>query len=73
MIDVRVGEHNRIDRRRIDGKATPVAAPFLVLTLEHSAVDEHPRRRGFNEVPRARDGACRTEERESCYCERASM
>jgi hypothetical protein len=73
MIDVGVGKNDRIDRRRIDGKATPVAAPFLALTLEHSAVDEHPRRRRFNEVPRARNGARCTEKRESGYCERASM
>ncbi len=40
MVEVCVGEDDRLDRRRIDGEGVPVAGPDLARSLEQSAVDE---------------------------------
>src|SRR5690606_4776580 len=64
VVDVRVREHDRVDRPWRDGEARPVAQAQLLEPLEQPAVHEHrpPGRR--DEVARSGDGAGRTEERE---------
>ncbi len=56
VVDVPVGQDNRIDRARIDRKRLPVAKPKLLESLIEAALHKEPPAR-FQEELRPRDGA----------------
>ena len=62
MIDVRVREDDRRDRRRLHWQLGPIANPQRLQTLEHAAVDEQAVPIGLEKVLRAGDGASGTQE-----------
>ena len=41
MVDVRVGDHDRVEAARIERRLTPVAQPQLLESLEQAAVEQH--------------------------------
>jgi hypothetical protein len=56
VIDVRVGEHHRIDGFRIDRQALVALEGLAPAALEHPAVEEDRRATGPDEVHGACDG-----------------
>ena len=62
VVDVGVGEHDRVDAGRRDGEALPVALPQLLQALEEAAVDEHPTGGRVEQEAGAGDGAGGPEE-----------
>ncbi len=65
MVDVRVGQHDGIDRFRLQREDIPVAQPQLLEALEQSAVDQHALAAVLQQVFRSRDSACGTQESNS--------
>jgi hypothetical protein len=62
VVDVRVRQHDVIDRPRLDGQALPVAAPQRLQPLVETALDENsPSSRDEQELG-SRDGTCSAEE-----------
>ena len=64
MIEVRVGKDDGVDLRWLDREFLPVPFAQLLEPLEEARVDEHSRVARVEQILRARDGACRTEERD---------
>jgi hypothetical protein len=64
VIDVRVGDHHRVDRPGVDREGRPVPFPQLLEALVEPAVDEHPGGGGVDEELAPRDGAGASEEGE---------
>ena len=64
MVKMRVGQHDRRDRRRVDGQRLPVALAQLFQSLEQTAVDEDPVSVDLQQVLGAGDGSGRAEERQ---------
>ena len=64
VVEVGVGEDDRVERRRVNAQRHPVAHRLVGAALEHAAVDEDPRPAGVDEVARARDGPRPAEEGE---------
>ena len=56
-----VGEHDRVDRRRIDRELVPVAQAQFLQALEEAAIDQDPRASVFDQEAAAGDGAGRAE------------
>ena len=53
VIEVRVREEQRVDRRRLVRERHPIAEHIVRAALEHPAVDEDTRAIGLEEVLRA--------------------
>ena len=64
VIEVRVGQHDGINRVRAHGQLVPVAPAQLVLPLEEAAVDEHAGRPNLDQILGARDRAGGSQKRE---------
>ena len=62
MIDVRVRQHDRVDRRRVDRKRAPVALAQLLGALKQATVDEHAGAPMLDQVTRASHGVGGAEE-----------
>lgn len=65
VIDVGVGQHDRVDAVRRDRKACPVLQPQLLSSLEQPAVDQDATLGGVEEGLAARHGLCAADE---CQC-----
>jgi len=59
VVDVRVSDHQRIDRIRLDRKREPVPISKCPASLEQSAVHEGPMPVQGDKVARTRDGLSR--------------
>ena len=62
MVQVRVGEDDRVELGRLEGERDPVADRLVGAALEHAAVDEHPRSIGRQQELRAGHGGRATQE-----------
>ena len=62
VVEVGVGEDERADRRRVEGRLRPVAQAQRLLALEHPAVDQHPLASRLEEVLRPGDRLRRAQE-----------
>ena len=60
VIEVRVGQDNGVDARRLDRQVLPVALAQLLQPLEEPRVNHDARPAGFDQILRARDRARRT-------------
>jgi hypothetical protein len=56
MVDVRVREHDRVDRGRVDAQRAVLFDRFLAPALEQSAVEQHGGVRRAHQMLRAGDG-----------------
>ena len=56
VVDVRVCDQNGIERTGIEGRVLPVTFAQFLQALEQTAVDEHSRLAGFNQIFRSGDG-----------------
>ena len=65
VVEVRVREQQRVDRRGLVGERNAVAEHVVRAALEHPAVDEHARAVGLEEVLRAGHRARGAEELEA--------
>jgi hypothetical protein len=70
VIDMGMGEHDRVDRFRLDWQRVPVAKPQLLETLEQTTVNQNRSVRGLNEVFRPGNGSDCTKKR---YAHRSSL
>ena len=62
MIEMRVGEDDGMYRRRLDRERRPVSLAQLLQSLKEPAVHQHARTAVFDEVFRAGDRSCGTQE-----------
>jgi hypothetical protein len=58
VVDVRMGQQDSRNRRRVHRKRCPIAPAQLAQPLELSAIDEDAAPINFEKVFRAGDGAC---------------
>ena|SRR5436190_10876577 len=66
MVNVRMRNENRIKRSGIERWCLPIALAEFFQSLEHAAINEHPRTVGFNQVFRSCDGPDASPERNRC-------
>ena len=57
VVEVRVGKHNRIERRRFHWQRRTVAQTQLLVSLEQSAIDEDRRTSCAQQIARSRHGS----------------
>lgn len=57
VVEVGVGEHDGVDRRRIDGKRRPVSLPKRLVALKEATVDDDSGRTVFDQILRPGDGS----------------
>lgn len=61
MVEVRVGDHDRVEPGGIEREWNPVPFAKLLHTLEESAIQQHRRPIGFDQVTAAGHGTDTTE------------
>ena len=66
VVDVRMRQHHRIERRRIDDALAPVPLAQLLHALEQAAVEQDAAAADGEEVHRTGHGAGRAQELEGC-------
>ena len=62
MVEVGVGQDDRVEVRRVEAERDPVADRLVGAALEHPAIDQDPRPVGLDQELGAGDGRGATEE-----------
>ena len=64
MVEMRMGQHQHVDRPRVEGERLGVGRALLAPALKHAAIDENSSARRLDQVARSRHAAVRAVEGE---------